>query len=383
VSDTSDLIFADVSEWQGSIDWSAYVRAGHPAASVRAYNGSRADSYFGPDARSGHRGNRALFWAAGGQALGIYAYLVDVPELPVADQANGFCDTVGALRAGEWPILDLEEGPGDQSGRASAWRQVVHARLGVDPWLYTGLDFYRTRNLAAAGFAPGRLIIADYSAAEPGDPAHAAWQFTDAYGPMPGISGAHDANVHHGAVGALLASLGPGAPAPAGPVPFPGTGAFLLGHSNPNVTLLGQWLIERGYGRFYSVGPGPVLGPHDVEATRQFQLDQGWRGENANGYPGPVTWQRLQDPATRPPAHAPVPFPGVGAFLLGRSNPNVTLLGQWLVDKGYGRFYAVGPGPVMGEADVSACAQFQRDQGWSGTDANGYPGPVTWARLQQ
>jgi peptidoglycan hydrolase-like protein with peptidoglycan-binding domain len=52
-----------------------------------------------------------------------------------------------------------------------------------------------------------------------------------------------------------------------------------------------------------------------------------------------------------------------------------------LVAKGFGKAYKVGPGLPMGPADVTNCAAFQRAQGWSGSDADGYPGPETWARL--
>jgi peptidoglycan hydrolase-like protein with peptidoglycan-binding domain len=74
-------------------------------------------------------------------------------------------------------------------------------------------------------------------------------------------------------------------------------------------------------------------------------------------------------------------FPGASAFKLGQRHDAVTLLGKMLVKAGYGRFYKVGPGPVFGEADRNAVEAFQRAQGWSGSDADGYPGRETWTRL--
>jgi N-acetylmuramoyl-L-alanine amidase len=74
-------------------------------------------------------------------------------------------------------------------------------------------------------------------------------------------------------------------------------------------------------------------------------------------------------------------FPGKGAFVLGQSHPAVTVLGQRLVAHGFGSFYKEGPGPRFTEVDKAACAAFQRAQGWSGADADGYPGPATWERL--
>ncbi|WDS51742.1 endolysin [Streptomyces phage Triumph] len=74
-------------------------------------------------------------------------------------------------------------------------------------------------------------------------------------------------------------------------------------------------------------------------------------------------------------------FPGASAFKLGQSHPAVTVLGQRLVAHGYGRFYKEGPGPRFTEADKDATQAFQKAQGWTGSDADGYPGSSTWSRL--
>lgn len=75
------------------------------------------------------------------------------------------------------------------------------------------------------------------------------------------------------------------------------------------------------------------------------------------------------------------PFPGVGFFKVGRNSPIVTALGKRLVALGY-KGYKVGPGPKWGEADRKGVAWFQSKQGWTGRDADGYPGPETWKRLK-
>jgi murein DD-endopeptidase MepM/ murein hydrolase activator NlpD len=74
-------------------------------------------------------------------------------------------------------------------------------------------------------------------------------------------------------------------------------------------------------------------------------------------------------------------FPGVGAFRMGQRDPAVTELGRMLIRRGGKRFYQVGPGPQFGTADRDACAAFQRAQGWTDANADGYPGPRTWALL--
>jgi hypothetical protein len=87
-------------------------------------------------------------------------------------------------------------------------------------------------------------------------------------------------------------------------------------------------------------------------------------------------------PAKKPAAGAEAPaYPGRGYFKAGAKNSHVTLLGRQLIQKGYGRFYKVGPGPQWTATDRAAVRAFQVRQGWSGADADGYPGPQTWARL--
>ncbi|WP_345701914.1 peptidoglycan-binding protein [Kitasatospora terrestris] len=189
------------------------------------------------------------------------------------------------------------------------------------------------------------------------------------------------------------------------PVPdaFPGTDKFGPGKVNPYVTRLGEMLVQRGGGRFYREGPSPDWGEADRRATEAFQLAQGWRGAEADGIPGKDTWDYLVNhrgkdippaaagtspPApstTTPPAPpappAPAGFPGADRFRPGQVNDFVRLLGEQLVRKGYGRYYTEGPSPDWGEADRRNVEAFQRAQGWSGAEADGYPGPDTWKLL--
>ncbi|MEU8587968.1 peptidoglycan-binding protein [Streptomyces sp. NPDC048664] len=74
-------------------------------------------------------------------------------------------------------------------------------------------------------------------------------------------------------------------------------------------------------------------------------------------------------------------FPGPGVFRPGAEDPHVFELGRQLVRKGFGRHYEGGPGPRWGEMDRRNVEAFQQAQGWSGRQADGYPGPETWRRL--
>ncbi|MGW0582064.1 peptidoglycan-binding protein [Streptomyces sp. NPDC002920] len=85
----------------------------------------------------------------------------------------------------------------------------------------------------------------------------------------------------------------PGPPAPAPAPAFPGRGLFRPGADNPYVTRLGAQLTRKGFGRYYTKGPGPRWGEADRRAVEAFQRAQGWRGGASDGYPGPETWRRL------------------------------------------------------------------------------------------
>jgi hypothetical protein len=193
---------------------------------------------------------------------------------------------------------------------------------------------------------------------------------------------------------AVQAGRGPQAQEP--PVPYPGRAYFGPGAVNDHVTRLGRLLVARGGAPFYRSGPGRRWTDADRRATQAFQRAQGWRGADADGVPGPQTWRLLAEGrgkdieeappvpgAAGPPASpARVPaYPGRAMFRPGAHNAYVTELGRRLVHRGFGRFYAEGPGPRWGEADRRAVEAFQRTQGWRGGAADGYPGPETWRRL--
>ncbi|MFJ3618480.1 peptidoglycan-binding protein [Streptomyces iakyrus] len=180
----------------------------------------------------------------------------------------------------------------------------------------------------------------------------------------------------------------PGAPAV---TPYPGAAYFGPGANNKYVTLLGRMLVARGAGGSYASGPGPRWTDADRRAARAFQQAQGWTGADADGLPGPRTWELLvtgqgedvKDGAVGPPpaSHGVPGYPGRALFRPGADNAYVTRLGRQLVRKGFGRFYKVGPGPRWTEADRRAVEAFQRTQGWRGGAADGFPGPETWRRL--
>lgn len=99
----------------------------------------------------------------------------------------------------------------------------------------------------------------------------------------------------------------------------------------------------------------------------------------AKGTPVPVVPPKPTDPSSfTDPNLYPPGGPSAG--------PQITWLGERLVVHlkalGISSAYQVGPGPEWGEADRKNVQAFQEAQGWTGADADGYPGPTTLARLE-
>ncbi|ARB11443.1 endolysin [Streptomyces phage ToastyFinz] len=160
------------------------------------------------------------------------------------------------------------------------------------------------------------------------------------------------------------------------------------GAEGAHVTRVGEALVAKGHGDAYKVGPGPKWTDADTEAYAAYQRSLGFTGDDADGVPGESSLRSLlgtlpgkttTKPKPKPPSFPA--FPGRDKFGPGKRNGYVTRLGEALVAKGYGRFYKVGPGPSWSDADRNAVRAFQRAQGWTGSDADGYPGPETWRRL--
>ncbi|WP_223837939.1 peptidoglycan-binding protein [Streptomyces venezuelae] len=171
---------------------------------------------------------------------------------------------------------------------------------------------------------------------------------------------------------------------------FPGADKFGPGANNQHVTELGRMLVQRGGGSYYTSGPGPRWSDADRKATQAFQRAQGWTGSDADGIPGKATWDYLKNGKGRninagggngSGNGGSSAFPGVQHFRPGAVNAHVNALGVQLVKKGFGKHYSQGPGERWTESDRRNVEAFQRAQGWSGSAADGYPGPETWRRL--
>ena len=177
---------ADISEFQPNFDAPPYIAGGHPCVIVRAHNGWRPDNMW-PVRRDYLR--RYHF-----AAVGYYQYLVAARD--AALQAADFIHAVGPLAPNEFAVLDLEEGSGDQTARATDWFNAVDAHYGRKATLYSG-DWFGNSQLGGWRHWAGRpRWIASYSSVAPTDD-HELWQNTDSF-PFQGISSACDGSIFNG-----------------------------------------------------------------------------------------------------------------------------------------------------------------------------------------
>ncbi|MEZ3178274.1 peptidoglycan-binding protein [Streptomyces pimonensis] len=98
--------------------------------------------------------------------------------------------------------------------------------------------------------------------------------------------------IQSGGSASVAAGLSP-TPSSHGVPGYPGRASFRPGAVNDHVTRLGRQLVRRGFGRYYTKGPGPRWSEADRRNVEAFQRAQGWRGGAADGCPGPETWRRL------------------------------------------------------------------------------------------
>jgi hypothetical protein len=75
------------------------------------------------------------------------------------------------------------------------------------------------------------------------------------------------------------------------------------------------------------------------------------------------------------------PFPGAAFFKGKPKSAIVTAMGKRLVAVGCSA-YKVGPSAQWGDADKASYAKWQRKSGYTGADADGWPGKTTWDALK-
>jgi lysozyme len=201
----------DVSEFQGSINWTAVKNAGIQFAFIRVSDGTYQDPNF------------ASNWAgakAAGILRGAYQFFrASDDPIAIADQ---FLAKMGTLGNGDLPpVLDVEVTDGQSAAtiRANmeAWLAHVEQKSGRTPFIYVSPGFWP--NLGSPNESHYRLWVANWGVSCPSLPAGGwstwqMWQKAD-NGSVSGISGAVDTDEFNGSLAQLQVIAG-GAPWAAG-----------------------------------------------------------------------------------------------------------------------------------------------------------------------
>ncbi|KAL4893294.1 hypothetical protein BDV59DRAFT_29180 [Aspergillus ambiguus] len=162
--------------------------------------------------------------------------------------------------------------------------------------------------------------------------------------------------------------------------PFPGVDFFQTEPRSDIITAMGKRLVAEGCGK-YSVGPGPQWTDADRASYRCWQSKLGYTGADADGWPGQSSWDQLKVPSTEDGDGSSEPFPGAAWFQSEPNSPIITAMGQRLVAEGCGK-YSVGPGPQWTDVDRESYRCWQEKLGYTGADADGWPGATSWDQLK-
>jgi GH25 family lysozyme M1 (1,4-beta-N-acetylmuramidase) len=178
------IYFADISQYQPTFNADAYIAAGYEVLIHRMIGKDGMDATM-PKRRDYIR--KYPF-----KAVGYYCRLN--PSSDPRQVAMQFCDAIGNLRDNEFPILDLEDGDGNQIDRANQWFAVVDAWAEFLASLYSG-EYFLDTNLGGHGeWGKRPLWIANYSKEPSG---YDWWQQNDT-STFPGISPPTDKNMYRG-----------------------------------------------------------------------------------------------------------------------------------------------------------------------------------------
>ncbi len=195
----------------------------------------------------------------------------------------------GMMRQGEFLVLDWED-PDVDNAEKDDFLKYLKSKTDKKVLLYCNKDYWKNRD--HTNFAGDGLWIADPDSPAGKPDVEHPWlihQYSSA--------GGTDRNVANFASRADMAAwAGKRIPKPA-PVyaPYPGSSFFKLGRKSPVVTAMGKRLVANGY-KGYKRGPSPEFTRADLVAYRWWQLKLGYRGADADGYPGPDSWKKLRVP---------------------------------------------------------------------------------------
>ena len=194
----------DVSQYQGTIDWTAVAKSGRAFAIARVGDGLGNDPTF------------AANWSgmkAAGMVRGVYQFFRAGAD-PIA-QADLLLGKIGTLGAGDLaPALDVEVTDGQSAAtitqNMTKWLTHVEQKTGRVPLIYSSPGFWSS--IGSPNFSHDVLWVANWQVNCPNTPggwtAWSFWQYSDT-GSVPGISGAVDLDRFDGDAAALMGIASP------------------------------------------------------------------------------------------------------------------------------------------------------------------------------
>ena len=185
----------DVSEWQGSINWSAVAGAGWTFAYIRISDGSgHLDPYFHSNWTNAHNA---------GVIRGAYQFFE--PGQSASTQAQVVINAVGRLGNGDLPVMMDVETATPTTAELNTWLSAVEAGTGKRPIIYTSAGLWN-RWFPSGGFGNFGLFAANWGASCPSLAAGWSnwvfWQYSDCES-VSGISGCVDGDRYNGTLAAL------------------------------------------------------------------------------------------------------------------------------------------------------------------------------------
>lgn len=214
--------FADVSHYQGNVDWDKYAATGRQLAICKATEGlTYVDETFPV--------NRAAL-DKHGLYCGLYHFAGASGTNKIHDaieEADFFVSEIGKLGPREFPVLDFElpyhMSPQQQVTWIGKWCTEVQEKTGKAPWIYT--DSHMLNKMDAKDLTKYPLWLANYTSHDPRQPPTSgswpsltAWQYTYK-ADVPGI-GPCDDSFLYADLGTVVGPGGNPTPPPA-PAPDP------------------------------------------------------------------------------------------------------------------------------------------------------------------
>jgi hypothetical protein len=148
---------------------------------------------------------------------------------------------------------------------------------------------------------------------------------------------------------------------------------------------LQAWVHSWGVPNAWPMGHPTDFSSHRSESV--WEKTGGWYGHSQvpeNNHQDPGSWPTFVSTTPAKPGTPAVkyqPFPGTAFFTTGRKSPVIEAMHKRLVAEGCNRYQSTANQDVWGSGDERSYAAWQRKLGYTGSSADGIPGPTSWAKL--